>query len=160
DDLAGPQNVTGHAQATVDAHLTGQGNVGGVQGDCVVGDQQRAAGHLEADGATGQLAAVAAGLPVVDQRATAVEAPYLDVLAVVGWRAGIAVQARYEGALRRLTAGAEQCALLVQARRTPVAGLACRVAVPAHPGAGPAGAIGDPYPRCCQVDADHPTWND
>ncbi len=74
---------------------------------------------------------------------------------VAGLRAHLAVQARHKGPLGRIPARAEQDALLIQAWRPPVPGLARRLRMPFHPGAGPAVAIGNPHLARVQINCNN-----
>ena len=82
---------------TVDLHLAiqgdcpRQGDAVGVAGNAAVRHQDRTGADLNRHRAAGQGDAVALGLPVVDQRAAIIEAPDLDVLAVIRLGTGIAI---------------------------------------------------------------------
>lgn len=75
----------------IQGDLPGQRDGVGLTCNAAIRHHRRAAADLNGHRATGQADGVALGLPVVDQRAAIIEAPDLDVLAVIRLGTGIAI---------------------------------------------------------------------
>ncbi len=83
-DRASASDVAGGVERAVDRDSAHQIDLTGLHADLGRRDLKLRATDLDGDCAGRQLDGVAVGLPVVDQAAAIIEAPDLDVVAVVG----------------------------------------------------------------------------